>query len=81
MNDTKTTGTPAPASPVVLEDERHAGVPRARDVARAFADSLDPALDAETAEILALVCPNSPPTHCATAAATTPSNSAPPLQR
>ncbi|MDJ0466409.1 ATP-binding protein [Streptomyces sp. H27-C3] len=54
MNSTTTTSTAAPAA-LVIEDDSPAGVPRARDVARAFARSLDPALEAETAETLALV--------------------------
>ncbi|KIZ19615.1 ATP-binding protein [Streptomyces natalensis] len=55
MNDTTTTHTTAPRPPVVLEDDSPAGIPRARGVARAFAGSLDPALDSEAAETLALV--------------------------
>lgn len=55
MNDMKTTGTAAPRPPVVLEDDSFAGIPRARGVARAFIDALDPAPDAETAETLAQV--------------------------
>jgi anti-sigma regulatory factor (Ser/Thr protein kinase) len=55
MNDTTTISTTAPRPPVVLEDDSPAGIPRARNVARAFADSLDPAPAPETAETLALV--------------------------
>ncbi|OEV26984.1 ATP-binding protein [Streptomyces nanshensis] len=51
----KTTGTVAPRPPVVLEDDSLAGIPRARGVARAFIEDLDPAPDPETAETLALV--------------------------
>ncbi|GAA5610222.1 ATP-binding protein [Streptomyces platensis] len=55
MNDTTTTSTAGPRPPVVLEDDSPAGIPRARNVARAFADSLAPALTPHTAETLALV--------------------------
>ncbi|MBV9022410.1 MAG: ATP-binding protein [Streptomycetaceae bacterium] len=55
MNDTTTTSTTAPRPPVVLEDDSPAGIPRTRNVARAFTDSLAPALAPETAETLALV--------------------------
>ncbi|MER8162303.1 ATP-binding protein [Streptomyces sp. NPDC094472] len=53
MNDTTTANTTAPRPPVV-EDGSPAGIPRTRDVARAFADALDPAPAPETAETLAL---------------------------
>lgn len=57
MNSIRTTRPAAPAAPatLVVEDDSPAGVPRARDVARAFADNLDPPLETETAESLALV--------------------------
>jgi two-component sensor histidine kinase len=55
MNDMKTTGTAAPRPPVVLEDDSPTGIPRARGVARAFIDDLDPAPEPETAETLAVV--------------------------
>ncbi|MFI0151553.1 ATP-binding protein [Streptomyces lydicus] len=55
MNDTTTISTTAPRPPVILEDDSPAGIPRARGVARAFADGLDPAPASEAAETLALV--------------------------
>lgn len=55
MNDTTTTSTTARRPPVVLEDDSPVGIPRTRHVARAFADSLNPAPAPETAETLALV--------------------------
>ncbi|WP_438453089.1 ATP-binding protein [Streptomyces asiaticus] len=55
MNDTTTTSTAAPRPPVVVEDDSPASIPRARGVARAFTDSLDPAPAPETAETLTLV--------------------------
>ncbi|MFG2862261.1 ATP-binding protein [Streptomyces sioyaensis] len=55
MNDPTTTSTTVPRPPIVLADDSPAGIPRARNVARAFADSLDPALAPETSETLALV--------------------------
>ncbi|MEU9111664.1 ATP-binding protein [Streptomyces sp. NPDC048483] len=55
MNDMTTTSTTALRPPVVLEDDSPAGIPRTRRVARAFADSLDPALTPQTAETLTLV--------------------------
>ncbi|WP_405560856.1 ATP-binding protein [Streptomyces sp. NBC_01180] len=55
MSETTTTDTEGSASCLVLEDDSPAGVPRARDIARVFADRLEPALAAETAETLALV--------------------------
>lgn len=39
----------------MVEDDSPAGAPRAREVARTFADRLEPAPAAETAETLALV--------------------------
>lgn len=54
MNSTATTGAAAPAA-LVIEDDSPAGVARARDATRAFARSLDPALEAEAAETLTLV--------------------------
>lgn len=54
MNSTRTTRPAAPAT-LVVEDDSPAGVPRARDLARGFADNLDPPLETETAETLALV--------------------------
>ncbi|MEV6796472.1 ATP-binding protein [Streptomyces sp. NPDC051320] len=54
MSET-TTDTDRATSGLVLEDDSPAGVPRARDIARAFADGLDPALATEAAETLALV--------------------------
>ncbi|MFD8686861.1 ATP-binding protein [Streptomyces sp. NPDC059651] len=57
MNSTATTVTTSAAVPasLVIEDGSPAGVARARDATHAFADSLDPALEAEAAETLALV--------------------------
>ncbi|WND32922.1 ATP-binding protein [Streptomyces sp. BB1-1-1] len=55
MSETETTHTASAARPVVVEDDSPAGVPRAREVARTFADNLEPAPAAETAETLALV--------------------------
>ncbi|CDR17644.1 hypothetical protein [Streptomyces iranensis] len=55
MNDTTTANTTAPRPPVIVEDDSPAGIPRTRDVARAFADALDPAPAPGTAETLALV--------------------------
>lgn len=54
MNSTATTGAAAPEA-LVIEDDSPAGVARARDASRAFARSLDPALEAEAADTLALV--------------------------
>lgn len=54
MNGTATTSAAAPAT-LVIEDDSPAGVARTRDATRAFARGLDPALEAETAETLALV--------------------------
>ncbi|MFZ3562727.1 ATP-binding protein [Streptomyces sp. BH097] len=55
MNDTTTTDTAALRPSVALEDDSPAGVPRARRVAHAFAEGLDPAPAPATAETLALV--------------------------
>ncbi|MEU1128028.1 ATP-binding protein [Streptomyces sp. NPDC005899] len=51
-----TTMVPATsAGSFVLHGDTSAGIARARDTARAFADSLKPALSAETAQTLALL--------------------------
>ncbi|MGW0633911.1 ATP-binding protein [Streptomyces sp. NPDC002758] len=56
MTDMETTRTAAPAGAlVVVESDSPGGVASARDAARAFLDSLDPAPAAETAQTLALV--------------------------
>ncbi|WP_345628214.1 ATP-binding protein [Streptomyces thinghirensis] len=55
MSETETAHTASAARPVVVEDDSPAGVPRAREVARAFAGNLEPAPAAETTETLALV--------------------------
>ncbi|WP_255955979.1 ATP-binding protein [Streptomyces odontomachi] len=55
MSETETVQTASLARPVVLEDDSLAGVAHARDVARAFAENLDPPPAAESAETLALV--------------------------
>ncbi|WP_328330428.1 MULTISPECIES: ATP-binding protein [unclassified Streptomyces] len=54
MNSTKTTGTAAPPT-LAIEGDSPGGIPRARDAARAFAENLDPSLDTEMADTLALV--------------------------
>uniref|UniRef100_A0AAU2VPU7 ATP-binding protein n=1 Tax=Streptomyces sp. NBC_00008 TaxID=2903610 RepID=A0AAU2VPU7_9ACTN len=54
MNSTATTSA-AERAALVIEDDSTAGVARARDAARTFAHSLDPALEAEAAETLTLV--------------------------
>lgn len=55
MTDTRTTSTAAPAASLVIADDSPAGISRARDVARAFANSLWPAPDTGSADTLALV--------------------------
>ncbi|MGW1890570.1 hypothetical protein ACWCP6_09950 [Streptomyces sp. NPDC002004] len=42
MTDMETTRTQAPRAPAVVEGDSPAGVARARDVARAFVEGLDP---------------------------------------
>ncbi|WP_371633359.1 ATP-binding protein [Streptomyces sp. NBC_01259] len=54
MNGTATTSAAAPAA-LVIKDDSPSGVARARDATRTFARGLDPALEAEAAETLALV--------------------------
>ncbi|WP_229701259.1 ATP-binding protein [Streptomyces camponoticapitis] len=54
MNGTMPTSTSAPAT-LVLADDSPAGIARARDVARAFLNSLSPAPDTGSADNLALV--------------------------
>ncbi|MEV8568309.1 ATP-binding protein [Streptomyces sp. NPDC051322] len=55
MTETTTTDTGSASSGVILEADSPAGVPRARDIARSFADGLVPVPATETAETLALV--------------------------
>ncbi|MGW2858800.1 ATP-binding protein [Streptomyces sp. NPDC001205] len=54
MNCTASAAVEAPA-PLIIEGHSPAGVPRTRDVARAFARGLEPALEAERAENVALL--------------------------
>ncbi|MGI5447221.1 ATP-binding protein [Streptomyces sp. CA-243310] len=54
MNDMKATDTSVPAD-LVIEDDSAAGIARAREVARAYAASLDPAAPADTSDALQLV--------------------------
>jgi anti-sigma regulatory factor (Ser/Thr protein kinase) len=55
MSETETAPTASAATSVVVEDDCFTGIPRARDIARTFAHSLDPPPPAETVETLALV--------------------------
>ncbi|WP_078893594.1 ATP-binding protein [Streptomyces sp. CT34] len=55
MSDIQATRTVAPRVPVVLEGDSFAGIARAREVARAFVDGLEPAAAPEAAQTLALV--------------------------
>lgn len=54
MNDIQATDTSIPAD-LVIEDDCAAGIARARDVARVYAASLDPAAPADTSDALQLV--------------------------
>ncbi|MCY0918519.1 MULTISPECIES: ATP-binding protein [unclassified Streptomyces] len=54
MNDIQATDTSVPAD-LVIEDDCAAGIARARDVARVYAASLDPAAPADTSDALQLV--------------------------
>ncbi|RMB80528.1 ATP-binding protein [Streptomyces shenzhenensis] len=55
MTDMETTRTQALKAPAVVEGDSPAGVARARDVARAFVEDLDPPPASETAETFVLV--------------------------
>ncbi|WP_307123681.1 ATP-binding protein [Streptomyces sp. B1I3] len=55
MIETTTTVPAASANDFVVQDDTSAGIARARDTARAFADSLEPALPTETAQTLVLL--------------------------
>ncbi|MER0445733.1 ATP-binding protein [Streptomyces sp. Edi4] len=55
MNGTKITIAPASSAPTVVRGESTDSVRRARETARAFTDSLVPALDPATADTLVLV--------------------------
>ncbi|MGW7282881.1 hypothetical protein ACWGIV_32310 [Streptomyces sp. NPDC054844] len=52
-----------------MEGDSPVGIPRAREVARTFADHFEPAPAVEAAETLALVMFERPPVRCGTAAA------------
>ncbi|MGP3974243.1 ATP-binding protein [Streptomyces sp. 8N114] len=55
QSETETTRTPRTPPPLALEGDSPASVPRARGIARAFAENLAPRPDPGTAETLALV--------------------------